>query len=103
MQLSAREKAIALAFLLPNTALAVSNVTVTRLTEGCASYPGYNTTTGIAGPWLARADSTGSTALNGLQLSVSSFTNDGVDRFGFVRLSFQTQNRLHYLTNKAPT
>jgi hypothetical protein len=85
MQSFLRAKAIALALLIPTTILAASNVTVERLTEGCTSYPNYNSTTGIAGPWLIRADSTSNPELNGLQLSIAPFTNDGIDRFGFVR------------------
>jgi hypothetical protein len=89
-----------LALLLPNLVTAVPNVTVTRLSNGCAAYPGYNSTTGIAGPWLARADSTGSSEIDGLQLSAASFTNDGTDRFGFVR-PFTSSNELRF-TSKLP-
>ena len=54
--------------------------------EGCAPYPAYNATTGIAGPWLVRAyRTTAGETLDERPISVASFTNDGLDRFGFVR------------------
>ena len=41
------------------TAAATPNVTAVALTNGCASLPNYNATSGEAGPWIAVADSTG--------------------------------------------
>ncbi|KAF2275409.1 uncharacterized protein EI97DRAFT_73904 [Westerdykella ornata] len=87
MESTSKSKAVVLTVILPGYALAVPKVTVVPLTGGCSALPGYNSTTGIAGPWIARADSTGNSALDGLPLSIAPFTNDGTDRFGFVRHS----------------
>lgn len=63
--------------------LGAGELRVTPLPNGCASYPGYNNATNEAGPWSAVADSKNST-IDGFKISVESYTNDGVDRFGFV-------------------
>ena len=55
------------------------------LPNACSSYPKYDNTTGIAGPWpiISVADSANST-IGGLQVSGETFTNDGTDLWGLV-------------------
>ncbi|KAF1949011.1 hypothetical protein CC80DRAFT_281604 [Byssothecium circinans] len=65
--------------------LALQEVSVQPLPNKCSSFPSYNNSTGIAGPWKVVADSTGS-AFDGFNVSAETFTNNGVDRFGFITL-----------------
>lgn len=80
-----RTKAIIAFLYLAPSILALPEVKIIPLPSACSSYPGYNSTTDIAGPWSALADSTNS-SIDNLPASAASFTNDGVDRFGFVCL-----------------
>ncbi|KAF2267200.1 hypothetical protein CC78DRAFT_92692 [Lojkania enalia] len=77
-------RAIACATLL-QTIAAVPDVSVTPLATDCSAYPNYDASTGEAGPFIVVADSTGST-FDGNKVSAEVFTNDGVDRFGFITL-----------------
>ncbi|KAF1976574.1 hypothetical protein BU23DRAFT_30026 [Bimuria novae-zelandiae CBS 107.79] len=74
----------ALALTLPRHISALPPVEIELLAPTCSSYPSYNATTNIAGPWKVVADSTG-TSIDGGGASIVSFTNDGKDRYGFVR------------------
>ncbi|KAF1994195.1 hypothetical protein P154DRAFT_582025 [Amniculicola lignicola CBS 123094] len=65
--------------------LAVYGVTIAPLPRSCSSYPGYNNATGIAGPWAVVADSTGSD-FDGKRAGAETFTNNGMDRFGFITI-----------------
>ncbi|KAF2870762.1 hypothetical protein BDV95DRAFT_607895 [Massariosphaeria phaeospora] len=76
---------VVLAHFIPSAVLAIPKVTVSPLSNGCSAYPGYSNTTGQAGPWTVVADSTGS-SIDGLKISAESFTDDGVNRWGFVTL-----------------
>ncbi|KAF2193123.1 hypothetical protein K469DRAFT_735140 [Zopfia rhizophila CBS 207.26] len=60
-------KSLALASLLCSlrSALALPEVTVKPLPDGCSSYPLYHEDSGIAGPWLIQAVSTENTAIEG--------------------------------------
>lgn len=68
---------------------AVPNVTAVPLLIDCSPYPAYNPATSQAGPFTVIADSTGS-SIDGLSVSAESFTNNGVDRYGFVSIPAQT-------------
>lgn len=76
----------ALSFTLP--ALAISNLKAIPLSADCSSYPAYNSSADTAGPWSVVADSTGYAPIDGLRVSIESFTNNGTDRYGFVRTPF---------------
>ncbi|KAH7128617.1 hypothetical protein B0J11DRAFT_275125 [Dendryphion nanum] len=46
-------------------ALALPEVVAKPLPEGCASYPGYNAETGVAGPWVLKLVNSENTAIDG--------------------------------------
>ena len=62
---------------------AFQELSIKGLPNRCSSYPSYNATSETAGPWKIIADSTAST-FDGFNVSAAIFTNNGVDRFGFV-------------------
>lgn len=63
---------------------AVPNVTVVPLGSGCASYPGYDDASGIAGPLRVTVDSTGK-EFDGFQFGPQFSTAVGGGAWGFVR------------------
>jgi hypothetical protein len=65
-------------------ASAVPIVTVFPLTSRCVSFPGYDNSTGIAGPLRVVADSTG-TAIDGHNFVPKYATAVGGGSWGFVR------------------
>lgn len=62
---------------------AVSNVTVVPLPETCESYPGFNSTTGEAGPFIPVGDATDS-PIDGLEVMADYVTTADDSRWGFV-------------------
>jgi hypothetical protein len=74
-------------------ATALPTVTVNPLENDCSSYPSYNPTTKTAGPWEVIADST-NTSFDGFNVSAETFTNNGIDQFGFVRRKTSKHSQL---------
>jgi hypothetical protein len=64
-----------LALLIP--ALAVPNVTTIPLTDGCSSFPLYDITTHIAGPWTIGLSSSDNPAIENYGSTVESFRRAG--------------------------
>ncbi|KAF2133098.1 hypothetical protein P153DRAFT_381541 [Dothidotthia symphoricarpi CBS 119687] len=72
--------------------LAAPNVTVVPVSGNsadCTVYPGYNATSGIAGPWLLEATSTGNPALDGFKNTIYS---EGSGRDGYSIVTFPKTN-----------
>lgn len=65
-------------------ALPANALTVTKLDSDCSTYPDYNKDTAIAGPWTVVSEGTGNSILEGVKVSAETFTEDGINRFGFV-------------------
>ncbi|KAF2684233.1 hypothetical protein K458DRAFT_487689 [Lentithecium fluviatile CBS 122367] len=88
MRLSTHTPITNLVLLLPTAALILAaappSATPIPLPNDCSAYPRWNATSNTAGPFTVVADSTGS-SIDGNPASVESFTNDGKDRYGFVR------------------
>ncbi|KAF2010484.1 hypothetical protein BU24DRAFT_454847 [Aaosphaeria arxii CBS 175.79] len=82
--------AIASLLLSAPAALALPDVVAQALPEGCASYPGYNEDTGIAGPWVLQTVDTENAAINGFSdISVYSIAyNPATDRKPTIRWGF---------------
>lgn len=55
----------ALVALLPAVVRALAEVTATSLGSGCEAYPGYDASTGVAGPWTIQLSGAENTAIDG--------------------------------------
>lgn len=86
----------ALSLSLSHFAAALPPLTLEPLSPSCSSYPSYNPTTQIAGPWPLLSASTG-TPIENATASIVSFTNDGKDRYGFVRPPLNYHNLTFYV------
>ncbi|KAL9106271.1 MAG: hypothetical protein Q9227_008670 [Pyrenula ochraceoflavens] len=74
---------------LPST-LAVPNVTATALDPGCASYPGFDASTGTAGPWTVSLVDSGNATVEGFSNTVEYSRGSTGIRFGYI--TFPTRN-----------
>jgi hypothetical protein len=54
----------------------------------CSVYPGYDSSTGIAGPWILQTDSSSNSSIEGFGDSVDMFYQEGVEGIyeGYVSL-----------------
>ncbi|KAF9729245.1 hypothetical protein PMIN06_000146 [Paraphaeosphaeria minitans] len=65
--------------------LSASALAADALNTTCSSFPAYNATTLTTAPFTLLASSP-TASINGTAASFVSFTNDGVDRYGFVTI-----------------
>jgi hypothetical protein len=68
----------------PALLLSAFALSASALNTTCSTFPSYNTTTQSTSPFTLLASSA-TAPINGTAASFVSFTNDGVDRYGFVR------------------
>ncbi|KAH7135165.1 hypothetical protein B0J11DRAFT_154224 [Dendryphion nanum] len=64
-------------------------LTVVKLDSDCSTYPNFNNATSIAGPWTVLSEGTGNTNLDRVEVSAETFTEDGINRFGFITIPRQ--------------
>jgi hypothetical protein len=91
--------AVLIATLRATVVSALPNVTVVPLENTCASYPIYDKSTGIAGPWVALPDSTG-TSIDRMKVIPIFATAVGGFRWGFVSLAPRLHAAVHVHTRK---
>ncbi|KAF2652956.1 hypothetical protein K491DRAFT_695112 [Lophiostoma macrostomum CBS 122681] len=69
------------------TTLTFADVQIVALPNSCSSYPKYDNSTGIAGPWAVYSvANTPNSTIDGLRVSAETFTDDGVNVWGLTTL-----------------
>ncbi|CAH0053974.1 unnamed protein product [Clonostachys solani] len=84
----------ALVALLPAVVRALAEVTATSLGSGCEVYPGYDASTGVAGPWTIQLSGAENTAIDGFS-DVSRYSiaiNNGKPTIRWGSITIPTRN-----------